>query len=98
MKIVRELEKGYTIIQTEYDPGWISFWIRNPHGEDVETFSSVKRAMDWWELKKKEILKVAETPAWRKARKEAEKLVKRMGGDLYSMPPEELREWIKECL
>ena len=92
------LQKGYTLVQTEYDPGWISFWIKDPHGEDIKSFSSVKKAMDWWDMSKDERLEGAETPAWRKARKEAEKLVRKMGGDLNTLPAEEQKEWIEECL
>ena len=97
MKTIRTLGKDYYLIQTDYE-GWISFWIIDPHGEDVKSFSSVQRALDWWQVKKKEMLNEAESPKWRKARREAEKLVKKMGGNFDLMPQEEKDGWIKECL
>lgn len=97
MKIIRELEKGYKITQTDFE-NWISFWIIDPHGEDVKSFQSVKRATDWWEVNKKELSEKSETPEWRKARQEAAKLVKRMGFKLELLPEDEQKEFIEQCL
>ncbi len=98
MRPIKWLEKDYTVVQTEYDAGWISFWIKDPHGNDVKSFSSSSKALKWWESNKEKLLKDAESPAWRKARREAEKLVRRMGGNLSLLPEDEQKEWIEECL
>jgi hypothetical protein len=97
MKVVRELENGFTIVQTNYE-GWISFWIKDPHGEDVETFASVARAMKYWEEKGGIMVDKSESPERLKAHKEARKLCKRMGINLDSLSKEEQEEWIEECL
>ena len=96
MNVIKHLEKGYQLIQTNYE-GWVSFWIRDPHGDDIETFASVKRAMDYWKMNKKDILSGAETPEYRRAKNEVKKLVRRMGGNFDLMPKEEQNAWIKEC-
>ena len=97
MKLIKVLSKDYKLFQTDFE-NWISFWIIDPHGEDVKSFASVQRAMDWWEVNKKEILEESETPEWRRARQEATKLVRRMGVSLDSLPKEEQEQFIRECL
>jgi hypothetical protein len=49
-------------------------------------------------MNKKEILNTAESPERLKARKEAEKLVRKMGGNFALMTKEEQDGWIEECL
>ena len=97
--VIQELEKGFTLIQSNTE-NWISFWIIDPHGEDVKSFSSSARARIWWEINMKKVLNQerAESPKKLKARNEARKLVKRMGLNFDKLSNEEQEEWIGEVL
>lgn len=96
-KIIKELEKGFLIVQTDIE-NWISFWIKDPHGEDVKSFTSSYKAQVWWDFNRKFLLENSDTPAILKARKEARKLVKQMGINFNKLSKEEQDEWIEECL
>ena len=97
--VIEKLEKDFTLIQTNFE-NWISFWIVDPHGEDIKSFPSSARARVWWESNMKIILNQerAESPERLKARNEARKLVKRMGLKFDKLSKHEQDEWIEEIL
>lgn len=98
-RTVKTLDRGYSIIEQDTRnvnlggvSGWISYFIVDKNGDNIESFSSVQRAVRWWELNGGSLDEVFNESL----EKEAKKLTKRMGIKWDTLSLEEKQEWIDE--
>ena len=99
-KVIKSLGKGYKIVETDTRgvefggiEGWISYWIVDKDGDDIETFSSAVRAENWWAENKDTIDESFDGSVERLAKN----LTGRMGLKWGNLSDKEKKEWIEEC-
>lgn len=98
-RVIKTLKDGYQILESDTRDvdfcgvaGWISYWLVDRNGEQVETFSSALRAERWYGMNRNGIKKPGDT----NAEKLAKSLTKKMGLKWETLSDEEKEEWIKE--